>query len=221
MNGNLTLTLTLTLVLTLGSHRLSNQVETRAVKEYWRAGYGEFAAKWIEWEKETNVMIKLDTESLKVTMWSGFLMRTETVLFEFRISQGLEAFTQGFESYNGLFYEGTGLRGESELRKVNPSTGEVINKIKLDPQYFGEGITILDGKIYQLTWQSGTGFIYDLEDFSLIREFQIEGEGWGLTNDGKNLLLSNGSDKIMFLDPLTLKIEKKIAMFIWFHKPSM
>lgn len=123
-----------------------------------------------------------------------------------------KAFTQGFEFYNGTFFEGTGLRGKSELREVNIFSGEVMRSRKLPPEFFGEGITILDGKIYQLTWQSGKGFEYDLATFKLIREFEINGEGWGLTNDGNNLIMSNGTDKIIFLDPRSFKIIRTLSV---------
>tara|TARA_B100001250_G_scaffold413289_1_gene446950 strand:- start:1896 stop:2726 length:831 start_codon:yes stop_codon:yes gene_type:complete len=122
------------------------------------------------------------------------------------------AFTQGFEFHKGSFYEGTGLRGQSNLKKIEVFTGKVLKLKKLDSQYFGEGITIFKEKIYQLTWQSGKGFVYDLETFKLIREFNIKGEGWGLTNDGTNLIMSNGSDEILFLDPESFKVVRKLSV---------
>ena len=122
------------------------------------------------------------------------------------------AFTQGFEFHKGSFYEGTGLRGQSNLRKIEVFTGKVLKLKKLDSQYFGEGITIFKEKIYQLTWQSGKSFVYDLETFKLIREFNIKGEGWGLTNDGTNLIMSNGSDEILFLDPESFKVVRKLSV---------
>ena len=109
-----------------------------------------------------------------------------------------DAFTQGLEYHDGVLYEGTGLWGSSELRKVELETGRVIQTKVLAPKYFGEGITILQDKVFQLTWKSGKGFVYDLATFDLIREFNIPGEGWGLTNNGENLILGNGTDKILF-----------------------
>ena len=121
-----------------------------------------------------------------------------------------DAFTQGLEYHEGILYEGTGLWGSSELRKVELETGRVIQSKLLAPKYFGEGITIFQDKVFQLTWKSGKGFVYDLDTFDLIREFSIPGEGWGLTNNGKNLILSNGSDQILFLDIESLQFIKSI-----------
>ena len=122
------------------------------------------------------------------------------------------AFTQGLEFHEGRIYESTGRHGFSELRKVDLVTGRVIQRRVLDPQYFGEGITILQNKVFQLTWKSGKGFVYDLNSFALDREFKISGEGWGLSNDGNNLLLSNGSNEILFLDPQTLQVLKRVSV---------
>jgi len=122
------------------------------------------------------------------------------------------AFTQGLEFHEGRIYESTGRHGFSELRKVDLLTGRVIQRRVLDPQYFGEGITILQNKVFQLTWKSGKGFVYDLNSFALDREFKISGEGWGLSNDGNNLLLSNGSNQILFLDPQTLQVLKRVSV---------
>ena len=123
-----------------------------------------------------------------------------------------KAFTQGFEFHKGTFFEGTGLRGASNLREVNIITGKVLRSRQLSPEFFGEGITIINGKIYQLTWKSGKAFQYDLETFELIREFGINGEGWGLTNDGNNLIMSNGTDKIVFLDPRSFKLVRTLSV---------
>ena len=122
------------------------------------------------------------------------------------------AFTQGLEFHAGRIYESTGLRGSSELRKIELETGRVIQRRILDPKFFGEGITILQNKVFQLTWKSGKGFVYDLDSFDLDREFKISGEGWGLSNDGNNLLLSNGSNQILFLDPQTFQVLKRVSV---------
>ena len=102
------------------------------------------------------------------------------------------AFTQGFTYHDGFFYEGTGRTGKSSLRKVNPETGQVVRKVDLAADLFGEGITVLGNKVIQLTWLSHLGFVYDLRDFHLLRTFQYAGEGWGLTTDGHDLLMSDG-----------------------------
>jgi len=124
-----------------------------------------------------------------------------------------EAFTQGLQFYNGYLYESTGLNGRSSLRRVELKTGKVLQKIDIPNEYFAEGMTILNGKIYQLTYQTHTGFIYDLKTFEKLGSWQYEGEGWGLTNDGKELIMSNGSNKINFLDPSSLSITRTIEVF--------
>lgn len=117
------------------------------------------------------------------------------------------AYTQGLEFYKDTLYEGTGRYKESRLRKTNYKTGEVYREIALQQNQFGEGITILNNKIYQLTWQNKIGFIYNLETFEKIKSFPYKKskEGWGLTNDGENLYKSDGTEKIWILDSETLE----------------
>lgn len=116
-----------------------------------------------------------------------------------------EAFTQGLVFLDGVFYEGTGLKGKSSIRKVKPETGEVLQIQKIEDQYFGEGIAVVGDRIIQLTWQSGVGFVYDKKTFQRQRTFNYEGEGWGLTYDGTRLIMSDGTPTLRFLDPQTLK----------------
>jgi glutamine cyclotransferase len=123
------------------------------------------------------------------------------------------AFTQGLEYYGGYLYESTGIAGQSSLRKVVLQTGEVIRKASLPPQYFGEGLTILHGKIYQLTWLAKKGFIYDLRTFRQVGEFPYETEGWGLTHDDRSLILSDGTNKIRYMDPLSFKVTRTIEVY--------
>ena len=125
----------------------------------------------------------------------------------------LDAFTQGLEYYRGYLYESTGIAGQSTLRKVALRTGEVIQKISLPPQYFGEGLTIFRGKIYQLTWLSKKGFIYDLRSFRHIGEFSYDTEGWGLTHDDKSLIMSDGSNKIRYIDPASFTVTRTIELY--------
>ncbi|HAN95612.1 MAG TPA: glutamine cyclotransferase [Firmicutes bacterium] len=115
------------------------------------------------------------------------------------------AFTQGLVFAGGLLYEGTGLYGESSLRRVRLADGEVLQQVDLESRFFGEGIALLRGRIFQLTWREGTGFIYDLESLEKIGEFTYPGEGWGLTTDGTYLIMSDGSSLLRFLDPETLE----------------
>jgi glutaminyl-peptide cyclotransferase len=122
------------------------------------------------------------------------------------------AFTQGLEYRDGFLYEGTGKVGNSSLRKVDLATGRVLQKYDLPQPYFGEGITVVNQQILELTWQSQSGFIYDKSSFRVLRSFNYPGEGWGLTNDGKQIYMSDGSAQIRVWDPATLKEVRRITV---------
>lgn len=124
------------------------------------------------------------------------------------------AFTQGLVYQNDHFFESTGGWGSSEIRKINKHTGKVINFNKMQSKYFGEGLTIYDNKIFQVTWKSNKGFVYDINNFKLLDDFNIYGQGWGLTNDGQSLILSDGSEKIYYLNPKNFEIEKTISVSV-------
>lgn len=128
------------------------------------------------------------------------------------------AYTQGFQYLDGLFWEGTGGNGSSELRVVNPLTGEATKSISLERRYFGEGITILGDEIFQLTWQSGKAFVYDRHTLRKVREFDYKGEGWGLTTDGKLLYMSDGTDKITIRNPKTFEVVGEIKATLGGYK---
>lgn len=123
-----------------------------------------------------------------------------------------QAFTQGLFFKDGFLYESTGLTGRSSLRKVELSTGKVVQKLNFPSEYFGEGSTVLGGNIYSLTWKSQVGFIFDAETFKLKQSFQYSGEGWGLTNDEQNLYMSDGSEFIRVLDPKTMTEIRRFAV---------
>src|SRR6266508_4500886 len=114
------------------------------------------------------------------------------------------AFTQGIEYRDGVLFEGTGLNGQSTLRKVELATGKVLQQVAVPPDYFGEGITTWGQTIVQLTWQSQVGFVYDRNTFKQLRTFKYTGEGWGLTHNATQLIMSDGSASLRFLDPKTL-----------------
>jgi glutamine cyclotransferase len=122
------------------------------------------------------------------------------------------AFTQGLVFHEGNFLESTGEVGASSLRRVEVDTGKVLQRVEVPPPYFAEGLTILKGKIYQLTWQHQLGFIYDALTFEKTGQFNYTGEGWGLANDGQSLILSDGTNRIRFLDPESFKVTKTIAV---------
>jgi glutamine cyclotransferase len=115
------------------------------------------------------------------------------------------AFTQGLVMDNGVLYEGTGLYGNSSLRRVDLETGEILQFHALPTDYFGEGITVFDDKIIQLTWRSNKGFVYDKDSFDLLQEFNYSTEGWGITTDGSRLIMSDGTSNLYFLDPETFQ----------------
>jgi glutaminyl-peptide cyclotransferase len=119
-----------------------------------------------------------------------------------------DAFTEGLVFSGGFIYESTGMNGKSSIRKVELETGKIVKKFDLPVQYFGEGLTEWDGTFIQLTWRSGKGFVYDHESFSIERDFGFSGEGWGITHDGKSLIMSNGSNRLVFLNPQTFAQER-------------
>lgn len=117
----------------------------------------------------------------------------------------LEAFTQGLVFENGTLFEGTGLYGKSTLRQVELETGVVLRSLSLASQYFGEGITIYQDRVIQLTWRSNTGFVYDKDSFQLLQTFRYPTEGWGITHDGVRLIVSDGTSTLYFWDPVTFE----------------
>jgi len=122
------------------------------------------------------------------------------------------AFTQGLVFHEGYFYEGTGLYGSSSLRKIEVESGTILQQVDLSTNYFGEGITIYENHIYQLTWLEKKGFIYHLEDFDSLGHFSYNHEGWGLTHNGSELIISDGTATIRFVDPKTLKLVRSIEV---------
>jgi glutamine cyclotransferase len=135
-----------------------------------------------------------------------------------------KAFTQGLVFHNGVFYEGTGgYRNRddhfSSLRKVEIESGKVLQKVDLAVDYFGEGITIFNDKIYQLTWQEKTAFAYDLSNFTLLKRFNYAGEGWGLTNDAQNLIMSDGTHILRVINPETFETVRTITVLDEKGKP--
>jgi len=118
------------------------------------------------------------------------------------------SYTQGLVIYKGELYEGTGLVGKSKLMKVDLKTGKALQSINLEAKYFGEGVTILNDTVYQLTWKNKIVLVYTLKDFKKIKEYTVDIEGWGLTNDGKNLIVSTGGSDLNYYEPSTMKLIK-------------
>ena len=121
-----------------------------------------------------------------------------------------KAFTQGLLYNDGYLYESIGLNGKSALRKINIQTGKVLQELKLDQNYFAEGITIFSSRIYQLTWRNNIVFVYDLSNFQLLKRFSYKGEGWGITSDGKNIFMSHGTAVIDCVDPENFTVIRQI-----------
>ena len=122
------------------------------------------------------------------------------------------SFTQGLLYADGVLYESAGLYGQSTLRKLEIESGAVLLEEHLDAQYFAEGLTLLDGKLYQLTWKENKGFIYDPQDFRQLGTFTYSTEGWGLTTDGSSLILSDGSANLYFIDPKTMQTSRTLLV---------
>ena len=122
------------------------------------------------------------------------------------------AFTQGLILMDGKLLESTGQEGFSSLRRVDLESGKVLKKVDVPVPYFAEGMTVLNGKIYQLTWQHMIGFIYDAETFNPLGQFDYQGEGWGLTTDGQSLILSDGSERLRFIDPTSFRVTRTITV---------
>lgn len=160
-----------------------------------------------------------ENKTKKVTKPVYFMADAAPDIYTYRIvntyPHDVKAYTQGLEFYNGFLYEGTGRKGTSSIRKVELKTGEVLQQHDLSEEYFGEGITIFNNKLHQLTWQSGIGFVYNLETFELEKEFKYtkSREGWGFTNNGEKLIKTDGTERIWFLNPETLLEESYIEAY--------
>ena len=124
-----------------------------------------------------------------------------------------QAFTQGLLWHNGYLYESAGRYEKSSLRRVDPTTGRVVQRLNLPPQFFAEGLALVGNSLFQLTWREQVCFVYDRETFQLKGRFQYRGEGWGLTYDGTHLIMSNGSSVLRFIDPETFTPQRNIEVF--------
>jgi glutaminyl-peptide cyclotransferase len=122
------------------------------------------------------------------------------------------SFTQGLAMSDGRLYEGSGLYGQSTLREVDPRTGAVLRSIELDGRYFGEGIAVVDDRVIQLTWQEGTALVYRLSDFRQLEMFTYDTEGWGLCDDGRRLVMSDGTSRLYFRDRSTFELLETVSV---------
>ncbi len=155
-----------------------------------------------------------NNETVNVPPAPGGIAEPKNIAYSVRnvFPHDTAAFTQGFEFYKGNILESTGLAGRSSLRLVDFKTGKILRLKKVNDSLFAEGITVLNDTLYQLTYQNKQMLVYRPGDFALINKMQWSSEGWGITNDGKNLFISDGSDKIYVVRPGDLKLQRVISV---------
>ncbi|TDJ00907.1 MAG: glutaminyl-peptide cyclotransferase [Candidatus Dadabacteria bacterium] len=143
--------------------------------------------------------------------------KIDTPVFGYKIvntyPHNTNSFTQGLIFDKGVLYESTGLNGRSAVKIVDLKTGKTLKSHELPDNYFGEGIAIIENKIIQLTWRSKTGFVYDKKTLKLIKKFSYQTQGWGITYDGKYLIISDGSAVLYFMDPNTFKVVGTLEVY--------
>lgn len=191
----------------LNSHRLDISGNTLSLSDQ-KLGQRNLSAKIYSGGKEYHA-------SQEITILSAIKPKLYTYKILESYPHDIKAYTQGLEFHNGILYESTGQYRQSSLRKTDYKTGEVLEKVDLAKHYFGEGLTILNNKIYQLTWQENTGFIYNLETLEQTGTFVYgkSREGWGLCNDGTHIYKSDGTDRIWTLNPNTLAEKDYIEIY--------
>jgi glutamine cyclotransferase len=143
-------------------------------------------------------------------------LSTDSLALKYRVLKTIphntKAFTEGLVMYRGKLLESTGLKNQSWIAEVNVSSGDHDKKVSLPEKYFGEGITVLNGKIFQLTYQEKVGFIYDATNYNKVGEFYYRTEGWGLTHNGRQLIMSDGTHRLFFLDTVTQKVVRTLPV---------
>jgi glutamine cyclotransferase len=156
---------------------------------------------------------RIEEDNRTIVLFSDIFSDIQVAKIKQIFPHDKSSYTQGLEFYNGVLFEGTGLVGKSILAKVKLQDGSFIQKINLPNNVFGEGITVLNGKIYQLTWQARVCYEYDAKTLEKLREFTYFGEGWGLCNNGKEILMSNGTSEISFHN--TENFEKTHSIYVF------
>lgn len=129
-----------------------------------------------------------------------------------RLPHDPSAFTEGLLISQGVLYESTGNYGHSDVRRVDLASGRILTRHALPDQYFGEGLARIGDRLYQLTWKSGTGFVYDADTLRPVGRFHYKGQGWGLTRCGEQLVMSNGSDTLLFVDPSDFSVQRRLPV---------
>lgn len=179
----------------------------------------------VEWNSDSaktginnlRLIIYSDTLKLYASVSITLLASKAPELLSYKIKNTFphdpKAYTQGLFFEEGFLYESTGQYGESSLRKIELETGEVVKRVNMSVNDFGEGIVKFKNRIYQLTWEERKGYVYDFDSFSLLYEFPYSTEGWGIDTDGTNLIVSNGSNKLYFLNPENFSEVKTLEVF--------
>ncbi|MFV0505739.1 MAG: glutaminyl-peptide cyclotransferase [Bacteroidales bacterium] len=163
-------------------------------------------------------IIKTDGKENNIRRYLTVLSNVSPKKLEYTVKRELEHkrefYTQGLEYHDGKILESTGEHGESGIFLLDKNAKSIMKEVRLNDKYFGEGVSVLNNKIYQLTWQSKKGFVYNAEDFSLVDSFALPSdEGWGITNDGEHLIISDGTCHIFFLSPNDFKVAKIISIY--------
>lgn len=170
-------------------------------------GYNDIEVK-LEGFNETNY-----TEKRRVVVFANSTPDIYLPVIQKTLPHNAKHYTQGYEFFANRLFEGTGQLGESMVAEINLNTGDALRKVPNEPNVFGEGITILNGEIFQLTWQSRICYVYNLADFTKKKQFSYDGEGWGLANDGKVLYMSNGSSTIFVRNPENFEVIRTFDVF--------
>ena len=152
------------------------------------------------------------SSSNELSQTSAAVVRSLRVNVLREIPHDINAFTQGLLWWNGKLYESTGQYASSTLRRINPKTGEVERNINIEPAYFAEGLARVDNRLLILTWKAERALVYDIQEFDFVRMLRYRGEGWGLCNDGARLVMSNGSNKLTFLDLQTFEATGSVSV---------
>lgn len=167
------------------------------------------------WWRSLTVWCLMGTGAVAGTLWA-LNRETPPVIYDAEVvnvfPHDTSAYSQGLVIDNGTLYEGTGQYGESTLRKVRLETGEVLQRVKLNDKYFGEGITVWEDHVIQLTWVNGIALVYDKASLKQTGRFGYTGQGWGLTHDGRNLIMSDGTSTLRFLDPRTFEVVRRLQV---------
>jgi glutamine cyclotransferase len=167
-------------------------------------GGAAIGATWLLARRETSESVKARAERASVPTYGFEVVKT--------YAHDADAYTQGLLFHKGEFYESTGREGKSTVRRVELATGKVLQSSRLAGNLFGEGLALVGDELFQLTWQNEIALVYDRDTLREKRRAGYKGEGWGLTYDGKHLILSNGSDVLQFLDPGTFKVQRRISV---------